>query len=263
MAPLLEVRNLRVEFPTRRGTLLALDDINFDIAPGKMVIHHSPLNSTSLPMRIKVPSDGEVGGTPTPRKDSVASVRMAAATWIVASTSTGPMTLGSTCLNMMRDGRTPMTRAACTYSRLRSTSVEPRTVRAYCTQPVSEMATMSTPKARVSCALGKIARPTPSINSATNSDGNDNITSQMRMMTASTLPPAKPDSRPRATPTTIDSSTEARPTNSEIRAPYMMAERMSRPWSSVPSRYLREPSGSHAGGRRASLRSTVARSKGL
>ena len=32
----------------------------------------------------------------------LASVRMAAATWIVASTSTGPMTLGSTCLTMMR-----------------------------------------------------------------------------------------------------------------------------------------------------------------
>ena len=36
-APLLEVRNLRVEFPTRRGTLLALDDISFDIAPGEVL----------------------------------------------------------------------------------------------------------------------------------------------------------------------------------------------------------------------------------
>ncbi|MCV2421908.1 ABC transporter ATP-binding protein [Paucibacter sp. DJ2R-2] len=35
--PLLEVRHLRVEFPTRRGTLLALDDINFDIAPGEIL----------------------------------------------------------------------------------------------------------------------------------------------------------------------------------------------------------------------------------
>jgi peptide/nickel transport system ATP-binding protein len=34
---LLEVRNLRVEFPTRRGTLLALDDISFDIAPGEIL----------------------------------------------------------------------------------------------------------------------------------------------------------------------------------------------------------------------------------
>ncbi|QPF72529.1 ABC transporter ATP-binding protein [Roseateles sp. DAIF2] len=36
-APLLQVRNLRVEFPTRRGTLLALDDISFDIAPGEIL----------------------------------------------------------------------------------------------------------------------------------------------------------------------------------------------------------------------------------
>ncbi len=35
--PLLEVKNLRVEFPTRRGTLLALDDVSFDIAPGEVL----------------------------------------------------------------------------------------------------------------------------------------------------------------------------------------------------------------------------------
>ncbi len=35
--PLLEVRNLRVEFPTRRGTLVALDDVSFDIAPGEIL----------------------------------------------------------------------------------------------------------------------------------------------------------------------------------------------------------------------------------
>jgi peptide/nickel transport system ATP-binding protein len=35
--PLLEVRNLRVEFPSRRGTLLALDDISFTIAPGEIL----------------------------------------------------------------------------------------------------------------------------------------------------------------------------------------------------------------------------------
>ncbi len=35
--PLLEVRHLRVEFPTRRGTLLALDDVAFDIAPGEIL----------------------------------------------------------------------------------------------------------------------------------------------------------------------------------------------------------------------------------
>jgi peptide/nickel transport system ATP-binding protein len=35
--PLLQVQNLRVEFPTRRGTLLALDDVSFDIAPGEIL----------------------------------------------------------------------------------------------------------------------------------------------------------------------------------------------------------------------------------
>ena len=36
-APLLEVRHLKVEFPLRRGTLLALDDVSFSIAPGEIL----------------------------------------------------------------------------------------------------------------------------------------------------------------------------------------------------------------------------------
>ena len=35
--PVLEVKNLRVEFPTRRGTLVAVDDISFTIAPGEVL----------------------------------------------------------------------------------------------------------------------------------------------------------------------------------------------------------------------------------
>jgi peptide/nickel transport system ATP-binding protein len=37
MAALLEVRDLVVEFPTRRGTLRAIDSISFDIAPGEIL----------------------------------------------------------------------------------------------------------------------------------------------------------------------------------------------------------------------------------
>ncbi|MFQ3622127.1 MAG: ATP-binding cassette domain-containing protein, partial [Acetobacteraceae bacterium] len=35
--PLLEVRNLRVEFPTRRGTLVAVDDVSFSIDQGEVL----------------------------------------------------------------------------------------------------------------------------------------------------------------------------------------------------------------------------------
>lgn len=34
---LLQVKNLRVEFPTRRGTLVALNDVSFEIAPGEIL----------------------------------------------------------------------------------------------------------------------------------------------------------------------------------------------------------------------------------
>ena len=35
--PLLEVKNLRVEFPTRRGTLVAVDDVSFALAAGEVL----------------------------------------------------------------------------------------------------------------------------------------------------------------------------------------------------------------------------------
>ncbi|MCY1505160.1 hypothetical protein D9M68_393570 [compost metagenome] len=88
-------------------------------------------------------------------------------------------------------GPMPIRRAACTYSLLRSTSVEPRTVRAYCTHPEIPMAKIRTYSASWSCmSRGSRPRATPSISSATRMAGNDSCTSAMRMMKLSTRPPA-------------------------------------------------------------------------
>lgn len=35
--PLLEVRNLKVEIPTRKGTLIALEDVSFSLNPGEIL----------------------------------------------------------------------------------------------------------------------------------------------------------------------------------------------------------------------------------
>ncbi|GAB1382073.1 hypothetical protein MASR1M50_03920 [Burkholderiales bacterium] len=93
--------------------------------------------------------------------------------------------------------------------------------------------------------------------------GKDSMTSHTRIRKPSTQPPRKPAIKPSATPTSTDSSTEASPTTSEMRAPYISADRMSRPWSSVPSQYLVLPPSIQNGGRRASDSSSVVRSRGL
>ena len=68
---------------------------------GKNVIHHSPENKKLLPNLIRVPREGVVGGTPTPKKLKVDSAIIARAKPIVAITSTGRRILGKMCLNMM------------------------------------------------------------------------------------------------------------------------------------------------------------------
>ena len=48
-------------------------------------IHHSPDRRYCIPIRINVPSDRESAGSPTPRKDSVASSRIDVAALIVGA----------------------------------------------------------------------------------------------------------------------------------------------------------------------------------
>src|SRR5580658_5567874 len=83
------------------------------------------------------------------------------------------------------------------------------------------------------------------------------------MITASTAPPSQPASSPAATPRVTAKTTERAPTSSEMREPKRMADSMSLPWLSVPSRKSAVPPSIQDGGSRASSRLTVERSKGL
>ncbi|MNF06623.1 hypothetical protein D3C80_2066150 [compost metagenome] len=53
-------------------------------------------------------------GSPRPRKDNAASVKIAAATMMAASARTGGSALGSICRNAISSGYMPMARADCT-----------------------------------------------------------------------------------------------------------------------------------------------------
>jgi hypothetical protein len=75
---------------------------------GKKVIHHSPENKKSFPILIKVPKEGAVGGTPTPKKLSVDSAIIARASPIVPITRTGLMIFGKICLNIIAEFETPI-----------------------------------------------------------------------------------------------------------------------------------------------------------
>jgi hypothetical protein len=121
---------------------------------------------------------------------------------------------------MMVKGFTPITRAACTYSLLRSTSVAPRTVRAYCTQSDSAMDTISTHTARsLRMSGGTRPRTMPNTSNAIRIDGKVSCTSAMRMMivgpaAAIAGKKAQHDADHHGQSITADT-----PTNSEMREP--------------------------------------------
>src|SRR5438874_2117698 len=90
-----------------------------------------------------LPQDGTYGGTPTPRNDSAASVRTAAANTNEACTMTGDRQFGSTWRATMTTSEVPSARAASTYVVSRITSTEPRTIRATRGAYTTPMATMT------------------------------------------------------------------------------------------------------------------------
>ena len=78
--------------------------------------------------------------SPSPRKASDDSVRMAVAIISEAVTMMGEIALGKICVKMMRDGRCPITTAAWTNSRCLRVRNSPRTRRATGGQDTTAMA---------------------------------------------------------------------------------------------------------------------------
>ena len=91
---------------------------------GKKVIHHSPENKKLFPNLIRVPREGVVGGTPTPKKLKVDSVIIASANPIVAITNIGRSIFGKICLNIINIFDNPIILEAETYSLFFSTKVD-------------------------------------------------------------------------------------------------------------------------------------------
>ena len=109
---------------------------------------------------------------------------------------------------MMRLGLTPMIRAASTYSLRRSTMVEARTMRAYCTQPVSAIDSTRIAAEKLSRSdCGSSSRNTALTRIATSNVGIDSTVSPIRISRLSIRPPKKPAISPTVTPIVMASTT--------------------------------------------------------
>ena len=112
------------------------------------------------------------------------------ATWIVDSTSTGPITLGSTWLQHDAQRR-DADHARRLHVLLVALDHRRAAHRARVLHPArqGDGDDQHAEGERVVRRSGKMAWPTPAISSAIRIDGNDSITSQMRMISASIRPP--------------------------------------------------------------------------
>ena len=98
-------------------------------APGKSASQYR-VSMNCRPSASIPPQEGIASGTPRPRKERPASVRMAPATPNVATTMSDALTFGSTWRHTIDTSGTPSARAASTNAFSRVASVSARTTRA-------------------------------------------------------------------------------------------------------------------------------------
>ena len=206
--------------------------------PGKSV-SHQPVKMYSRPVAIICPQVGIETGIPMPRKVSDASEIIDDPSSILPKTIAVSMTLGTICLAKIRDVLPPSVSTATINSFFRNAKTLARICRVYGTHPVI-------PRTRIT--LNRLEPSTAIKHRAIKINGNDSIISTIRIITASIHPPKKPARSPSVTPITRDTTTAKMPTISANREPCISRLKMSRPISSVPSRYVAVPPSHHTGG---------------
>ena len=156
------------------------------------------------------PQEGVGGCTPSPRKDSAASTRMAFAMKSVEYTITVGSTLRSTWRVSTCSAVAPSARAALTYSVSRATSTAPRTTRITVGAPQMPTASVVLTTPGPSADTTAIAR---------RRYGKASSTSVARITSASVHPPRNPARQPSVSPSDSATATDSTLTISATRLP--------------------------------------------
>ena len=157
-----------------------------------------------------LPRLGVGGGTPTPRKLSAASAKIAVPRLSVAMTATGATHCGAIWRAMMRVGVAPRHRAASTNWVCFTESTTERVIRVASGICVTPTATITVP----------IPGPSPTDNNMARINvGNEESTSIKRWLSRSYLPATYPLVTPHTTPNDTPSAMDVTLTSRLIRSP--------------------------------------------
>ena len=177
---------------------------------------HPSKNISPFASEIIRPQLGSGGWTPSPRKESAASSRMACAISTVATTIRWLAVLGRISLNTMRGVEQPSAWAAATKSRLRTCMVALRMTTAKRSQmrrPSTQITTVSEEPTRLTTAI------------ATRTTGMESRVVMRKFATMSTRPPKYPAATPITVPMIPEISIAESPMTREMRAPQTSRER--------------------------------------
>ena len=196
------------------------------------MIHHASVSRAFSDRESMLPHETTSIGRPMPRKLSVDSSVMALRLFITTMNEMDEKKFGARCCRRTWKKPPPMQREASTYSLLRSLRTSVRTTLAMLAQLVSPMTSES---------VSTFAVPRMACSSTTSSRfGTLSRISVSRIRRRSSQSGAQPLTVPNRMAMAVDSSVDRTPMVSEMRPPYQIMEKISRPIGSVPKRNSRD-----------------------